>query len=87
VAELKRWAKVVVKAVFLLWHTRKLLEGDEDSKLVGVYESQASAERAKERASRLPGFGEQPNGFEISAYEVGRDQWPEGFVTLIPSEK
>jgi len=70
--------------VFLLWHTHEL---PEETKLIGVYESCDAAERAKERASKLPGFAEHPDGFEISEYDVGKDQWTEGFVTVTTQKK
>ena len=74
-----------MKTVFLLWHTHELPE--EDEKFIGVYESRDAAERAKERTSKLPGFSEHLGGFEISAYEVGKDHWTEGFVTTIDTKK
>lgn len=76
-----------MKSVFLLWHTHELPGQEEDSKLIGVYASAPSAERAKERAARLPGFAEQKNGFEICEYQIGRDEWTEGFVTIRHPEK
>ena len=71
-----------MKRVFLLWHTHDLPGEEEDAKLIGVYESREAAERAKGRASKLPGFSENPTGFEINEYEVGKDHWAEGFVTV-----
>jgi hypothetical protein len=75
-----------MKSVFLLWHTHELPDGEEDSKFIGVYESKDAAEHAKGRVRCLPGFAEHPDGFEISAYEIGRDHWTEGFLTVIESE-
>jgi hypothetical protein len=64
--------------VFLLWHTRIDAES-EDSKLLGVYSSENTANAARGRASMQAGFREYPDGFEITAYEVDRDEWSEGF--------
>jgi hypothetical protein len=72
-----------MKTVFLLWHTRELPEEQEEAKLIGVCESHDAAERAKERASKLPGFAEHIEGFEISRYEVGEDYWREGFISAV----
>jgi hypothetical protein len=72
-----------MKTVFLLWHTNKLPDGKEDSKLLGVYESPGAAECAKVRAAKLPGFSEHIYGFEICGYQVGEDHWREGFVTVL----
>lgn len=68
--------------VYLLWHVNKLPGGEEDSKLIGVYASDEAAEQARERVSGQPGFRDSPEGFQVSRYEVGRDHWTEGFVTV-----
>jgi hypothetical protein len=51
-------------------------------KVVGVYSSRELAEAAVERTRLLPGFADEPDGFTIEQYEVGRDHWPRGFVRL-----
>ena len=71
-----------MKSVFLLWHTHEIPEQEEDSKLIGVYESRESAERAKERSVKQPGFAEHPKGFLVDEYQVGKDHWTEGFVAI-----
>jgi hypothetical protein len=38
------------------------------------------AEAAKERLVKQPGFRDR--NFEIAEYELNRDQWTEGFVTV-----
>jgi hypothetical protein len=68
--------------VFLLWHVNELPGGEEASKLIGVYSSQQAAEAARERTVQLPGFRDSPDGFAVDSYEVDRDQWREGFVTV-----
>ena len=68
--------------VFLLWHVHKLTEETDDEKLIGVYSSEARAMEARTRVAIQPGFRDQPEGFEIHAYELDRDGWPEGFVTI-----
>ena len=68
--------------VFLLWHTHELPGGEEDSKLIGVYYTKESAEAAQVRASQLPGFSSAPQGFTIDSYELDKDEWREGYVTL-----
>jgi len=76
-----------MKSVFLLWHTHEIPDQEDDSKLIGVYESRDAALSAQERASRQPGFAQLPEGFLISEYEVGKDHWPEGFITVFPNRK
>jgi hypothetical protein len=76
-----------MKSVFILWHTHELPGQEDDSKLIGVYETAELAGCAKKRAACLPGFADHPNGFEICEYQVGRDGWTEGFATTKYSEK
>ena len=68
--------------MFLLWHTHELPGGEEDSKLIGVYSTRESAEAAQNRASQLPGFSSAPQGFTIDSYELDKDHWCEGYVTV-----
>lgn len=70
-----------MNSVWLLWHTH-VLEGEEDSKLLGVYSTQTKALAAQDRISNQPGFREHPEGFELVEYELDRDHWTEGFVTV-----
>lgn len=67
--------------VFVLEHEREF-DGCDDIKRIGVYGSRPEAERAKERAVRLLGFIDHADGFSISEYELGRDHWTSGFVTV-----
>lgn len=67
--------------VFLLWHVRELPDGDEDTRLIGVY---ASAEAARRCVAAQPGFRDRPEGFQVDRYAVGQDHWTEGYVTVAP---
>jgi hypothetical protein len=71
--------------VYLLWHAHDLVE-EIDVKLIGVYSSEARAIEARERAKTLPGFRENPDGFHIDRYEVDKDSWTTGFVTVRQGE-
>lgn len=68
--------------VFLLWHVHELPGGEDSPKLIGVYATADDAERARNRVSSQPGFRDSPEGFEVDRYEIGRDHWTEGFVTV-----
>jgi hypothetical protein len=35
-----------------------------------------------ERSILLPGFAENQDGFEIDRYEIDKDHWKEGFITV-----
>ena len=62
------------------WHTA---DGDDDNALLlGVYSTEEKAADRIERSLALPGFVDFPDDFQISRYEVDRDQWTEGFVVV-----
>ena len=68
-----------MESVFILWHVRGF-DGEEDSKLIGVYRTHTDAEAAIGRLSDKPGFRDWPSGFQIHEYVVGRDGWTEGYI-------
>jgi hypothetical protein len=68
--------------VWLLWHGDDLRDDTPDAKLLGVYSSEDAAKGRVSRCSLLPGFRDYPDAFEISRYEIDRDEWPEGFVEV-----
>ncbi len=65
--------------VFLVHHTAREGEDDENVKLIGVYASQSEADAAVDRARKLPGFAMYPAGFCVDRYTVGKDHWTTGF--------
>ena len=67
------------RSVFLLWHGDDLDDGP-DAKLLGVYSTELAAEDRIERARSLPGFRDQPDAFQITAYALDKDEWVEGYV-------
>lgn len=78
----------IAQTVFLVQHVHTLPHGEEDVKMIGVYESYTDAMAAARRLSDRPGFADLPeindgcgDGFSITPYEVGRDHWAEGFVS------
>jgi hypothetical protein len=70
--------------VFVLQHASEGDDGSEDIKLIGVYATATDAELARDRSARLPGFSDHSDGFSIDAYELGRDHWASGFVSVPP---
>ena len=82
-----------MKTVFVIQHLHVLDGEKEDVKFIGVYRSLESAHAAIERLRGQPGFCEHPrvvdpltdddeSGFYIGEYELDKDHWPEGFVTV-----
>ena len=52
--------------------------------MIGVYATVADAEAAIVRLRVQPGFRDWPEGFSVDPYEVGVDEWREGFVCVVP---
>lgn len=70
-----------MKAVFLVTHSYELNEGEEEIKILGVYLSKAEGQLAVRRIKRSEGFRDHPRGFHVDRFEIGKDQWSEGFST------
>lgn len=72
-----------MSTVFLMWHVHEMHDtGDDETKFIGVYSTQASAERAAAQLRAQPGFSDYPDAFEIHEYTVDESDWREGFVTV-----
>jgi hypothetical protein len=70
--------------VFLVQHARTTQDEEEDVKIIGVYSSEEMARSAIKRLSSKPGFADPGGEFFVDAYDLDRDHWEEGFVTVIP---
>jgi len=70
-----------MKRVFILQHSYELLDCDE-TKFIGVYSSKDEANNAISRLSNLIGFSDRIDGFSIDEYEINKDHWTEGFITV-----
>ncbi|MBE7700789.1 hypothetical protein H9623_10805 [Oerskovia sp. Sa1BUA8] len=57
--------------VFLVRHRHRQTSGHVDDKMIGVFASAASAERAVERLREQPGFRDTPTDFTVHALPVG----------------
>jgi len=67
-------------SVYLLYHLRKESpESDTQLLLIGAYLSEDDAKAAIERLKGKPGFAQYPDGFECHAYELGVENWSDGF--------
>lgn len=82
----------MVRSVFVLQHLH-FVDGCDDIKLIGVYSSLSSAQKAVERLRTMPGFRDYPllinplvddeeEGFYIDAYTLDQDHWNDGFETV-----
>ena len=70
-------------SVFVVHHSYER-DDIENTCFIGVYATRKSAESAVERLRGQPGFRGYPECFTIEAYELDKDHWTEGFVTLAP---
>ena len=85
-----------MKSVFILHYVDVLPNGEQSVMLIGAYRTSAAARSAVERLKSQPGFCDQPRlidpdsdeveGFSLSEYELDKDHWEDGFVTMIPGE-
>jgi len=67
-----------MKTVFVLQHSYEV-NGNEETKFIGVYSTQEDAGDAVNRLKELPGFRDRPESFYINEYELNKDHWAEGF--------
>lgn len=65
--------------VYALYHEYEPRPWVDKIKLIGMYSTQAQAERALARVRDQPGFRDHQEGFEISEVRLDRDGWTEGF--------
>ena len=80
-----------MKKAFLLEHLHIDADENENLKTIGIYSSYEEAKQAIARLSDQPGFSDYPklinpsvddyiSGFYLEEYEIGKDEWKEGFV-------
>ena len=70
------------ECVFVLQHSYEYGEDLEytETKMLGVFSSKKSAEKAIEFYKTLVGFSDYPNDFYIGCYKLDERHWREGFV-------
>jgi hypothetical protein len=70
--------------IYELWHfpigPHDDFDEDGESKIIGIYSSEANAKAAIERLRLKPGFRDWPGGFRIFDRWLDHDGWPEGYV-------
>jgi hypothetical protein len=85
-------------SVFVVQHLHRLLSGEDGVFLIGVYSSDKAARSAVARLSLQPGFCKHPyivdpqkddddQGFHLNFYQLDKDHWTEGFVTMVGDEE
>ena len=61
-------------------------EDGDDLKILGIFSTQARADRRIELARSEPGFRDEPDCFYVSTYELDRHLWLDGFISLEPPD-
>jgi hypothetical protein len=67
-------------AVFVVHHEYQRDDDRDETKLIGIYSSEAKAKLAIERLRVLPAFSECPDGFSVDCYPIDADHWIQGLV-------
>lgn len=67
-----------LRKLFVVQHSYEV-DGIEESKFIGVFSSEATAQRAIEILRNQPGFKEHPNDFFVDPCVVDEVDWKEGF--------
>lgn len=70
--------------VFVVQHCYQTSDGDEETKMIGVYSSPETAEQAIQRLKLQPGFRDTPDCFFTDQYLVDEDNWKEGYIMTAP---
>ena len=65
--------------VYLLQHSYEIDNGCDETKILGIFSSQQTAEEAIEGYKKLPGFRNKQENFFIDKYELDKKHWAEGF--------
>lgn len=73
--------------VYVLQHAHSFENDLEDVKFIGVYSSKENARAAIIRLSQTPGFSETSDGFHIDVYQLDKDHWAEGYLSIKDEEE
>ena len=65
-------------SVFLLWHVHQI-EGTDEEKFIGVYQTEEDARAAIARLKDKLGFRQTPEKFFYERYQLNQDHWTEGY--------
>ncbi|WP_123714027.1 DUF7336 domain-containing protein [Sinobacterium caligoides] len=70
----------MMEYVYLLEHTHIYSEGEESTKTIGIYKSEAEALKVVEKLKGVSGFEKYPQGFNIDKCKLGQSFWQEGYA-------
>jgi hypothetical protein len=76
----RRGLNTTLAAVFVVHHEYQRDDDRDETKLIGVYSTEAKAKSAIERLRVLPGFSECPDSFTVDCYPIDAEHWIEGLA-------
>ena len=68
-----------MNTVYFVQHENIEDDDIEESRIIGIYTSEKLAREVVERAKKLSGFNDFPEGFQVTKYILDLDQWAVGF--------
>lgn len=68
-----------MKTVYLVQHEHTENDCIFDTRIVGIYSSEKLAYEGIQRAKKLSGFRDVPEGFQITEYSLDKDNWFVGY--------
>ncbi|MBC7756395.1 MAG: DUF5071 domain-containing protein [Bdellovibrio sp.] len=69
--------------VFVLHHENHMTDDRDDAKLLGIYSTHVEAQRQIDTHFKNQlGFNQPDGEFSIDCYEIGKNNWLEGFATI-----
>ncbi len=78
--------KTESKAVYALWHSYELVDGDgprDEDKLIGIFSTRENAQNTIELLKNKEGFRDHPvSCFSIDPMKLDRIGWADGFTTV-----
>jgi hypothetical protein len=69
--------------VFVLQHSYPKPNGEDETKMIGVYATRKDARLAIRRLRQQPGFKDTPRDFYIDAQKLNEGSWTEGFICMV----
>jgi hypothetical protein len=71
-----------MKSVFLLQHSYERTDGYEETKIIGIFSTKEKVKECIKKFEGLDGFKDYPDCFFVDEYEIDKENWTEGFVTM-----
>ena len=70
------------RAVYLVQHSYELNEGENETKIIGVFSSLKKAQLIINKYRTIKGFKRYQNEFHVDKYRLNENWWKDGFITI-----